>query len=443
LGWYTPAVKVYVTLPRVNDRPRRSRAGGARKRPVRYTEALPGPELRAALHAHRKGALVTATEAYRAALVRDPDSLDAWTNLGAVLSLRGRAREAHAVYLEALVRGHHDPRALRDAGIGLAVLGYYADARNALGQCLLLDPAQVGARLALSRACGEDGDRPEALHHAEAAVQLAPEDVSAWLELHRARFDDARPAACAEAAARAVECAPEDVLARVCLAGALYRAGDAAGARAVLGDSAVPEGLRTMVAAATEGHAPETRAFAYKRDALVHALSEAPGEGTVLEFGVRHGVSTRVLAAGGRTVHGFDSFAGLPEAWQGMPAGAFSTEGEAPALPPNVVLHVGRFDDTLPGFVAAMTAAPALVHVDSDLYSSARAVLTALGPRVRPGCVLLFDEYFGNARWQEDEHRAMTEAAAAFGWRTAALSCSWVTGQAALRVLSAGDGPRG
>ena len=52
------------------------------------------------------------------------------------------------------------------------------------------------------------------------------------------------------------------------------------------------------------------------------------------------------------TIHGFDSFEGLPEAWRdGCGPGMFSRDGAVPEVGPGVVLHVGWFDDTLPTFV--------------------------------------------------------------------------------------------
>ena len=74
------------------------------------------------------------------------------------------------------------------------------------------------------------------------------------------------------------------------------------------------------------------------------------------------------------------------------------------------------------------------MHVDSDLYESARVSLETLGPRLAPGSVLLFDEYLGNERWRDDEHRAFTECSARFGWRWEVRSRSLVTGQVALRL---------
>ena len=61
-------------------------------------------------------------------------------------------------------------------------------------------------------------------------------------------------------------------------------------------------------------------------------------------------------------------------------------------------------------------------------------LMCAVAPRVRAGCVLLFDEYLGNEGWRGDEHRAWEERARASGWRAEVVCASLVTGQVALRV---------
>ena len=137
---------------------------------------------------------------------------------------------------------------------------------------------------------------------------------------------------------------------------------------------------------------------AIDRDALLrYALSQAPAEGTVLEFGVEKGLSINVLGrATTRSVHGFDSFQGLPEAWAGTKegAGAFDRRGRLPKVPPNVRLHVGWFDATLPAFLATEPAPVAMLHIDCDIYASTNVV---------------FDEYFNYPGWQQHEFRAFQE----------------------------------
>jgi len=135
------------------------------------------------------------------------------------------------------------------------------------------------------------------------------------------------------------------------------------------------------------------------------AVAALPG--LFLEFGVAKGASLCTIASATReTVHGFDSFQGLPEAWGFvLPKGAFA--GDRPeGLPVNVCLHVGMFDDTLPGFVAATPGPVAFLHVDSDLYSSAKSIFRHLGERIQPGTVIVFDEYLNFPGWQEHEFKA-------------------------------------
>jgi hypothetical protein len=141
---------------------------------------------------------------------------------------------------------------------------------------------------------------------------------------------------------------------------------------------------------------------------LDYALSQAPKEGLVCEFGVYSGSTLRRISAQRSGAHGFDSFSGLPEDWRvSHLQGAFSVD----ALPPvgGAELHVGWFDDTLPGFMAEHSGPAAFLHLDADLYSSTVTVFNAFEDRIGPGTVLLFDEYFNYPGWQEHEHKAFLE----------------------------------
>jgi hypothetical protein len=155
-------------------------------------------------------------------------------------------------------------------------------------------------------------------------------------------------------------------------------------------------------------------------DLLGFALSRAPAEGLVLEFGVEKGASLRHLASlTGRTVHGFDSFEGLPGDWSGTKeaAGAFSLRGRLPRVPDNTRLHVGWFDRTLPEFLGQEPAACALIHVDCDIYSSTATIFSGLRERIQPGTVIVFDEYFNYPGWRQHEYKAFQEFIAQAGLR--------------------------
>jgi hypothetical protein len=147
-------------------------------------------------------------------------------------------------------------------------------------------------------------------------------------------------------------------------------------------------------------------------DVLTFASKRVTLDGLFLEFGVRSGGTINYIARRHprQTVHGFDSFEGLPEPWSGytLDAGAFSGEG-LPAVAGNVELHVGWFDDTLPTFLDSHGGDAAFVHIDSDIYSSAKTILDNLTPRVRPGTIIVFNEYFNYPNWKQHEFRAFKE----------------------------------
>ena len=146
---------------------------------------------------------------------------------------------------------------------------------------------------------------------------------------------------------------------------------------------------------------------------LRFALDEAPEAGLILECGVADGASLRHLAAATtRMLQGFDSFEGLPEHWSGTfeRKGKFGRGGALPEVPSNVALHKGWFEQTLPAFLTAHPQEPiAFLHVDCDIYSSTVTVFRETGPRLQPGTVIVFDEYFNYPNWQRHEFRAFQE----------------------------------
>jgi hypothetical protein len=130
-----------------------------------------------------------------------------------------------------------------------------------------------------------------------------------------------------------------------------------------------------------------------------------------LEFGVWKGTTLEIITAarGNRKVYGFDSFEGLPEDWRtGFPADTFAIDEGLPYVP-GAELIKGWFNDTLPGFLAEHPEPVAFLHVDCDLYSSAKTVLDLVGPRLQPGSVVVFDEFFNYPGWRQHEFRAWQE----------------------------------
>jgi Macrocin-O-methyltransferase (TylF) len=186
---------------------------------------------------------------------------------------------------------------------------------------------------------------------------------------------------------------------------------------------------------------------AYMRDALifrdrwellVHTARSAPEQGLMLEFGVADGASLRYVASRvTRSFHGFDSFEGLPEDWSGTfeRKGKFGRSGALPEVPANARLYPGWFAETLPRFLGEHAGeAVAFAHVDCDIYASTATVLEHLGDRLRPGAILVFDEYFNYPNWQRHEWRAFQEFVRDTGTTYTYLGFAQKNGHVAVRL---------
>lgn len=180
----------------------------------------------------------------------------------------------------------------------------------------------------------------------------------------------------------------------------------------------------------------DTRSAFYHDVWSAEALSAGPI--SYLEFGCFEGESMRRSLAlntdPASTFTGFDSFRGLPEAWRGYDAGHFATAGRVPDIRDARCRFVaGMFQQTLPGFLAGYRPHERQVLLlDADLFSSTLYVLLAMGPRLQPGDVLLFDEF---QSWM-DEFRAFSCFLSAFPIEYAVIGRTSQWEQVAIKVLS-------
>ena len=185
-------------------------------------------------------------------------------------------------------------------------------------------------------------------------------------------------------------------------------------------------------------HLSGTRAFPNKRTLLEYCLSEVRIQGICCEFGVAAGKSINHIsqAISPGTVHGFDSFQGLPEDWRsGFEKGHFTQIAGIPKVSDNVQLHVGWFDQTIPEFSRAFTGPASFFHVDCDLYGSTKIVFDCLGDRLVAGSIILFDEYFNYSGWNDHEHKAFMEYVNASGKKFEYIGYNRTGEQVAVRIV--------
>ena len=195
---------------------------------------------------------------------------------------------------------------------------------------------------------------------------------------------------------------------------------------------------RAEAADYVQAHMAEAQIFTAHQRIIQHAVENAAPDGLFLEFGVATGNTIREIAAhapAGVTIFGFDTFSGLPGDWSGHveTAGAFRQKS-LPKVPGNVALVRGLFEETLPGFMAKHDGPISFAHIDCDLYSSAVTILELIGPRLRTGSLLLFDEYFNYPGWKLHEHKAWTEHCKANGINYTYLGFTSLDGRVLVRI---------
>ncbi len=159
--------------------------------------------------------------------------------------------------------------------------------------------------------------------------------------------------------------------------------------------------------------------------------------GLFLEFGVFSGRSINYIASKVKnTIHGFDSFVGLPEFWRdGFDKERFSLQGTLPDVKQNVRLHKGWFEQTIPEFRKEFDADIAFLHIDCDLYSSTVTILKELSKQIVPGTIIVFDEYFNYPGWQNGEIKAFKEFLDAYGIKYQYVTYNNRGEQVALKII--------
>ena len=168
-----------------------------------------------------------------------------------------------------------------------------------------------------------------------------------------------------------------------------------------------------------------------------YALAHADRAGLNAEFGVAQGASIRLLSKlVNDTVYGFDSFLGLPEDWAGTTERRGGVAGRPKRLPGNVRIHEGAFAESLPAFLEDHDQTMRFMHVDCDLYSSTRTVFNLMAPRIGPGTVIVFDEYFNYPNWQEHEFKAFQEYIGEEDWNYEYLAFCARGGSVAVRITA-------
>lgn len=156
---------------------------------------------------------------------------------------------------------------------------------------------------------------------------------------------------------------------------------------------------------------------------LLQSVLDQRVEGDVAECGVYLGGISALMAAvlrdrkSPKKVYLFDSFKGLPllDRWNDLPyykQGALQADRvlaesfvKGCGVSSNIVVRPGWFEDIL--FSIDRNQRFCVLHIDCDLYASAKTCLEHLYTRLVPGGVMVFDDYFdigGGVKKAVDEY---------------------------------------
>ena len=153
------------------------------------------------------------------------------------------------------------------------------------------------------------------------------------------------------------------------------------------------------------------------------------------EFGVWMGESFKYLIKAYKKGYGFDTFTGLPEDWNTVPQGTYSSFGNIPKIKGGEFI-VGEFNETLPKFFAKRRPKASLLNFDADLYSSTLCALNHSLPVIDKKTVLVFDELIVNQEWENDEYKALIEFCASHNFKFDVHMVSLFTKQVGITLRS-------
>ena len=153
-----------------------------------------------------------------------------------------------------------------------------------------------------------------------------------------------------------------------------------------------------------EEHLENAKQAESDAEVLKIGSDEVSINGAYIELGVCTGKTINFIAAlnPSKTIYGFDSFEGLPEDWiredMVISKGTFGYK-DSSYVPPvlhNVCLYKDWFKNSLPSFKNEMLkdTSIAFLHIDSDIYSSAKEAFDFLGENIKEGTIIVFDELY-------------------------------------------------
>jgi len=404
----------------------------------------------------------------RQAIALKPDFAEAHNNLGITLKELGRLDEAEASYKQAIVlkpdfaQTHYNlSNTLKELGRlddtvasirqAIALKPDYAEAYNNLGTSLLeqcrLDEAETSLRQAivskpdfakahnnLGITLQELGRLDEAEASYKQAIALKPDFAYAFWNLHGIQKT-------IESAEHWIDkCLEADEnfgITKLTKAALKFYRGDRADFDHLMQSEFKQHSyMRSFSWVFSLPNFPELHFNKfYFFDAIIKkSITSKP----FYEFGVWRASSFKYLIKVFKKGYGFDTFTGLPEAWDVgdhiEKEGTYTSDGNVPKIKGGEFI-VGKFEDTLPVFFSESRPMASVINFDADLYSSTICALNFSKSVMDKDTILIFDELLMNESWEQDEFKALNEFCSINHFSYEVIAVSFCTKQVAVKLI--------
>ena len=377
----------------------------------------------------QSGNLQKAKSCYEKVIEINPNHASAHNNLGLVFNQLGELQKAKSCYEKASEINPNHVNVLNNLGNVLKVLGDYQKAISCYEKAIEINPNHASSHNNLGTVFNQLGELQKAKNCYKKAIQIQPNYSDAYWNLHAFASDINEALTILK---KLYEIDNKFIKAKIMIS-------------ALQGFKGNFNEFDTLNAS-SESIDPLTRSIKwifslpklpkifFNRwnfyDAVV-ALAEKPRP--FYEFGVWNGISFQYLINSLKKGFGFDTFTGLPESWENLPKGAYSSFGSVPKILGGEFI-VGNFENTLPKFFSKKRPLASIINFDADLYSSTLCALNYSYNVIDKKTILVFDEFIMNKNWEKDEYKALNEFCNNFGITYEVLAVSFFSKQVAIKL---------
>ena len=409
------------------------------------------------------GELQKAKDCYEKAIEINPNYSSALNNLGIIFKELGENLKAKDCYEKAIEINPNYSSAHNNLGVIFKKLGERQKAKNCYEKAIKIDPNYVNAHNNLGNIFKELGENQKAIDCFEKVIEINPNYADAHNNLAVVLMELGENQKAKECYEQVIEINPNYVEAYWNLHGL---SSDIDEALSILKKAykidnkhtkakimiAVFEGYKgnfsmfdDILSSSDSNHEfvrsakwvfslPELPEIFFNRSLFFDAVVKlTENSRPFYEFGVFTGVSFKYLIDTFKKGFGFDTFSGLPEDWHNNKKGTYSALGVIPKIEGGEFI-VGKFEDTLPNFFSKDQPVASLINFDADLYSSTLCALNYSNKVIDEKTILVFDDFLMNAKWEEDEFKALNEFCDNLGYSYEVIAISFFTKQVAVRL---------